>query len=374
MAETGIDVDLLASEVGIDADRIEQWLDGEEQPGTTEFRKLAKALNRPTLFFLQSEPPEKPSIPPDFRRHPGDDEDRPFSSAEDKALRSARRLQRVVAWARLKAERQFDPLIPDPLPEGRIAAAGAMRKHLAWTVAAQLDATSTGRMLSQLRARFEDRGMLVMLLPMGRGACRGFALHDEVAPLAAINSAQTPEARVFSLLHEVGHLIRGQDAFDVSYGEDSAGEKWCDQFAAAFLLPKGAITSYVNERFGGYVNSLAHARTVANKFHVSLVATCIRLQRLDLSPSSLYGQIPTSDHWKPTGESGFNPDPSTAGKRFREFGLAVVSEIVEAEALGHLREHDIQRYLRVSDDKLTDVTQRLEDLNPAAADVAYGDD
>ena len=87
-----------------------------------------------------------------------------------------------------------------------------------------------------VRARLEDRGVLALQLSIGEDGCRGFSFHDDLKPLIAVNTAYTAPARLFSYLHEVGHLMRQSDAICIGYAQ-TAAERWCERFAASFLLP-----------------------------------------------------------------------------------------------------------------------------------------
>ncbi|MEM9200716.1 MAG: ImmA/IrrE family metallo-endopeptidase [Actinomycetota bacterium] len=224
-------------------------------------------------------------------------------------------------------------------------------------------ATSSGAVLSSLRAELENLGLLVMLFPMKEDGCRGFSLFDESVPVAVVNSAQTAEARIYTLLHEVGHLMRGESTFDTRFNDPRRIERWCDRFAAEFLLPATDLRSYVEKRFGSLVDDLETARSVGRRFKTSLTATCIRLEELGLASTPLIGQIPRREHLKPRSdeEDGFNPDPSTAGKRLREYGESIVRDIFEAERDGRLSRLDVQRYLSLSDEKYPELRGRVDE-------------
>ena len=90
-----------------------------------------------------------------------------------------------------------------------------------------------------------------MQLTMGKDNIRGFGASDDYAPLVAVNTAYHPTARIFTLFHEVAHLLTRTDAAcqsfvfpDQQYGSI---ERWCERFAAAYLLPKETLETVASE-------------------------------------------------------------------------------------------------------------------------------
>lgn len=364
MQESGVTARALAHELEVERSDVEAWIKGKEQPNTGTFRKLAKALNRPTIYFLQPAPPAGSQVAAKFRRHAGRGLSRGLTKEEDRFLRQARRFQAVVTWLRADESDLPSPVLPlAERGEKPADAAKRVRSWLKWTAQKNQVEATEAQVFNELRLRLEQAGVLVMLLPLGDGACRGFSLYEESAPLLVVNSAQTTPARVFTMLHELAHLLRSESSFDDDFDDDSQLERWCDRFAAAFLLPAAAVRQYVNSRFGADgVGTLSQARTFANRFKVSLAAACIRLAHLHLTQIDLYAQIPKRDHWKTPG-SGFNPDPGTAAKRLREYGFGIVREVMDAESHKTLKRHDVQRYLSLGDDHYQDLSGRLSHID-----------
>lgn len=69
--------------------------------------------------------------------------------------------------------------------------------------------------------------------------CRGFALVNDVAPYIFVNSADSKSAQLFTLVHEVAHVMLGISAGHAGeeIGAHDAYEKYCDSMAAEFLVP-----------------------------------------------------------------------------------------------------------------------------------------
>lgn len=120
----------------------------------------------------------------------------------------------------------------------------------------------------------------------------------------------------FTIAHEVAHLLLtrpGQAAVERRLSTDDDVERFCDQFAAALLLPR----EWVASRFGHAPRTLATVRQLSAISETSLAASVVRLQqtanwssmlmqwRRDAGawrfrwgagvPSALYGRIRATD-------------------------------------------------------------------------------
>ena len=102
--------------------------------------------------------------------------------------------------------------------------------------------------------------------------CRGFALVDERAPFIFVNSGDCKAAQLFTLVHEMAHILIG---FSAGYGveniwkADSEEERLCDKVAAEFLVPQALL----NEDFGDVPMQYA---SVAKKYKVSTLVIARR--------------------------------------------------------------------------------------------------
>ncbi len=78
--------------------------------------------------------------------------------------------------------------------------------------------------------------------------CRGFCLVNERAPYIFVNSADSKSAQLFTLIHEMTHLMLGISAghagSEVFFNEKN--EKYCDMVAAEFLVPMSILREIWN--------------------------------------------------------------------------------------------------------------------------------
>lgn len=352
MAESAVGVDDLAKHCSVDRVVVEKWLAGDESPGTSMFRRIAKHLSRPTsLFFLDSAPERE--VPPAFRR-PAGAEVADLSREEAKAVRAARRTQLVLAGIRQRLEDE-----PETLPHSRQAAspeseATRARSLLRWSIHDQLDASSKSAATKALRSRLEQVGVVVLHFSMGDRGHRGFSLFDDWAPVIAANTNYNAEARSFTYAHELGHLFRRSDSF-CGLDSDAGLERWCEEFAAAFLLPAVAVRAFVKERFGGTVATLDQIKRTANHFKVSQSAVAIRLSDLDLGPGHLYSLVDRNKDYAKSQGGPATGGLTTPELRLLSLGRLFPETLLAGEQAGVIRHHDVLNYLDVTSSQLVSV-------------------
>jgi Zn-dependent peptidase ImmA (M78 family) len=151
------------------------------------------------------------------------------------------------------------------------------------------------------------------MLSLVDDACRGFSLWDEYAPLIAANTAWNAEARAFTLFHEYAHLLTRtpsaclEGAFRRASRHDDPDERWCERFAAAVILPREDLRSFLLDhgvRRRQTVADLNLVRSVARHFNASLRATTLSLIEMGQATWSLYAALPPGGERRPHGGGG----------------------------------------------------------------------
>lgn len=287
----------LAERAQLPVEGIEAWETGAELPTKGQFSKLVKALKRPSAVFFLPEPPASASMPTALRRAPGLGGHR-IGPEEALQIRWARRLQEITSW--VIEDSGQNPAVLDrySLEADPAESAAQVRKRSAVSTEEQLSWPNPSTAFHAWRNCLEEQGVLVLQLSMGKNSIRGFGAWDEYAPLVAVNTAYHPTARIFTLFHEIGHLLTRTDAACLSFvlpgDHDIEAERWCERYAAAFLLPEESLRKAAE----GYGISSAlrttdpdKARLIANRFSVSTRATALRLQEIGLAEPSLYSAV-----------------------------------------------------------------------------------
>lgn len=354
MADSGLSVSDVAALTGRLSSTVLEWLSADSKPTKGDVEKIAHRAGRSVQFFFLPQPPAPTPIAVRFRSAIEGASADPVE--ELRALRTAQSLQKVARWAA-----EADDRHPAPLPrvtDDPTAYADQMRAFLGWNTRKQIDATSKSAVFKALRAAIESLGIVVFFRPMGENNCRGFSLPDEYAPLIAINSEyKLPSLRSYTILHELAHLARGSTA--ICHDEDNREEQWCNQFAAAFLMPAREVRAYFKYKRWDAVRLDQideRIRLTSKRFKASWQSVAIRLRTLGLTSQAVVDQVfaASKEHEE---SSGFAPGGgrTTSTIRFEEFGSTFTLAVLSLRRAERLSEIDARRYLNVNGSELSEM-------------------
>lgn len=356
MQEAGVTSAVLAAKAEVDVAVVDHWLAGTAQPTKTQFNKITKALARSRSFFFLPRPPATAQVPVAFRATPGG-QNQDLLVTDLQAVRNARRVQRLTRWSRERV-RDSAPALPTASPNtSAVKAAQTVRDWLGWTMERQTEAKTATVVTKDLRRTLEAHGLIAMQQPLGRKGCRGFSLLDPVAPVVAVNSAYTTEARTYSYVHELGHLVRGTEAICTG-SVDQALERWCEEFAAALLLPRSALLTYANDLVGRdqKIAVATQVTKIANHFKVSRLATVTALQQAGRADQVLWNEIKAQSDLRKKQGGGPPGDPQTLPViRVREWGRTPTRLLIAAADEGALSRPDLLEYLQLSSSEVDHV-------------------
>lgn len=155
---------------------------------------------------------------------------------------------------------------------------------------------------------------------------RAFVLIDEWVPLIFINSVDSKKAKIFSVVHEFVHILLGEnEILNVSPNVDIANERWINSVTINVLMPEENVKRMIKSSYSKEDN----IKRISNKFHVSLLATAIRMQEL-----KIYGNAEVE--WaKEMQSDGLKAKSKSAGGNYynvavsrldKNFATAVINE------------------------------------------------
>jgi Zn-dependent peptidase ImmA (M78 family) len=318
--------------------------------------KVAKIYKRPLAAFFLPGPPSELDAPADFRTLPVEKR-KPLSSKTRLALRRARRLQslymelidRDVNGSSLSVPRVDLSERPDPesvAAQTRDILGISFENQQAWkkeTIA-----------LAEWRNAIEKQGILVFQMSMPIEDNRGFSLTDGGPSVIVLNLKDTANGRIFSLLHELGHIILRKGGLcdmerrEENLGSDAAVEIFCNHFAGAAAVPKQELLNIdlVASRPGPTRYSDRDLGTLAETFCVSREVVLRRLAILGRTSDDYYRL--KHEEWsakeRPPRKGG-KTDPSK--KCVQDKGVAFVSKVLNSHREGKITYNDVADFLGV---------------------------
>src|SRR5215218_446136 len=271
----GLSIQEAATRLNIKLERLERAERGDGTLTMRQAEKAAQVYERPLAALFAPEPPREEPQEAQFRRLPGAPEP-PWPSEMIGLVRRVR--QRQEAAVELLELLDDHPVWPEVLNElsgvRTGTAARVVRNRLGISLEEQAswrDHTGYTPLRHWIDA-VEELGVLVVqdgTLPVD--LMRGFAsLHTEV-PAIVVNTQDDPRARVFTLIHELGHLLRGEQASSASL------ERWLERFAGDVLMPRDALMEALASH--GLTDGLRRFDVIALQFGVTPRAAIVRSTR-----------------------------------------------------------------------------------------------
>jgi Zn-dependent peptidase ImmA (M78 family) len=216
-----------------------------------------------------------------------------------------------LAWLAGELELGSPRTLSATINDDPVVIAKAAREMLKVSTTDQKRWLSDSVAFDEWRNALERSGHLIFLFSIGKGSCSGFSLWNNLAPVVAVNTAWNESARIFTLFHEMAHLITRTSSACVESVRATAKtdpvERWCERFAAALLMPGRDVEATLRElglANDADVTDLRVAKRIANLYKVSLRAAVIRLIELNAATWDLYREIPPLSDSKPPGGGG----------------------------------------------------------------------
>lgn len=268
-----------------DFKKITSWFDGSQQPTLRQVKALADKAHTLFPYLLLEQPIEEEVDLPDFRTVGSVGVKNPSADFKQVIKDCRGRLDWYVEYVQEFDIHQDKPLPTYTLESNPVQVAKEVRNQMGWEPGRYALGEKAVAQLSRL---IENTGVLVMRSsvvgnnthrPLDPEEFRGFTLVDRGISLIFVNTQDTKSAQLFSLAHELGHVLLGEPGVS---GEEIDGapdiERWCNRFAAEFLIP----ASYFRQMWEESPHETDAIATIAHRLGVSPAATVWRGVDLEL--------------------------------------------------------------------------------------------
>ena len=182
---------------------------------------------------------------------------------------------------------------------------------------------------------------------------RGFALYERQLPVIVANAKDSPRGRVFTILHELAHILLRQSPLcdlqedHLPLAEDQRTEVFCNAVAGSILVPASALEREVNA-LGLRTDRPAESdiETLSRRFSVSREVVVRRLLAMGRVSLAFYqskrDQYLGAQRQESQREGGFAPPYSL---RVRDLGKLYVRTMVSAYHQDAITSADLSNYL-----------------------------
>lgn len=331
----------LAAALSVPETVLRAWEAGDTYPNKTQFNGLVRHLKRPSATFFLPIPPPPDDRKFDFRSFPG--ESASLGPEELRNLRDARRVQEELSWILQDLDHPEVELFPASLDQDPEDVARSERERLGVSTAAQFGWTKESEAFEAWSTALAGAGVFVFAQQVGRGNIRGFAFQDSHAPIIGINTTGFNIAsRIYTMFHEYAHILLGRS--DVmenlipteDWDRSSDVERWCERFAASFLVPRDDLEDYLKREFHwspGAKIEPSKLNRLASRFKVSRRAMALRLVEIGAASWSLFKSLGPSPERRGGGGGG-DRRPVMVRRRFGIGVISLLSEALDQDALG----------------------------------------
>lgn len=275
---------------------LNKWIAETEKPTFRQIEAFARATGTPLGFLFLSTPPADNLGIPYYRTVEDKDVVRPSANL----VETVRMMEARQDWLR---EYLFsigsEPMNIPPTPPNPVDAARSLRGLLGLSVDWMLREASVASAVRMLKRSAERAGIIVVIngivgnnthRVLNPTEFRGFVLVDEYAPLIFVNGNDAKQAQLFTMAHELAHILyRKSAAFDLRdfNAATNSVERLCNQVAAEFVVPRNEFLDLFRATDRNYESF--HAAT--RRFKVSVLVLLRRAQELQVIDKATFWRL-----------------------------------------------------------------------------------
>jgi Zn-dependent peptidase ImmA (M78 family)/DNA-binding XRE family transcriptional regulator len=245
----------VAERLGAKVQTIEAWESGEDSPTYPQLERLAHEIyKRPVAVFFFPIVPEEETPKTEFRTLP--------HTIVDELPPEIIKLYRKAKLFQLYLGELYEEQKPVKISlldafelnerSELSSVTKAIRKTLAISIEEQSKWRSTELAFKKWRDALESNGVFVFKDGFRNEDYSGFCLYHQMYPIIFVNNSMPDSRQVFTLFHELGHLLyrsggidfRTREATRLFRGYYLDVEVACNRFAGEFLVPEDVFDTF----------------------------------------------------------------------------------------------------------------------------------
>lgn len=375
----GYDIPTAAKKIGVaNPSRLEKFETGTERPTTNQLLKMSRVYDCPFAAFFFAKTPNQLKYElrglKDWRKLPGS-EQRTFSPELNVELRLAMRRRDILIFVADEMREEI-PRFTIAEPENKdystaIDLAEQVRAHLGISVLQQKRFGNVYNALRNWRNAVEQLEVIVsqtgLRFSISTEEMRGVAISYDTLPIILLNGKDSPNARIFTLMHELGHLVLREGGISNVYESMTSGssEAFCNEFAGELLVPQRALLEEATVKANRHDTwEDKDLEKLSRNYRVSKEVILLRLLSIGRTNRDHY--LAKSEKWKQeweeeqaskdTDNRGFRPPYE---KYVRNHGARFVSAVLEGYGQEVLHAGQLSEYLGTKLHYVPDIIRHL---------------
>lgn len=234
------EIDYIANKFDKEPEDILSWEKGDSTPTYKQLSTLSEIYRCPSALFFGETVPEKEELPADYRIMPTRSIDsipiitnEIYNAAEkhEACVDLSKKLDMDIEKFELKCDLEDDSKI----------IANELRKYIGIPIKEQFKWKNEDNYFAfnKWRERLEEMGIVILKFTgISPKEVRGFSIAKHPFPIIGINTKDSPKARIFTIFHELTHIMLGKSGVCDLRNRDSRTERFCDEVSANFLIPE----------------------------------------------------------------------------------------------------------------------------------------
>lgn len=270
----------LSKRLQMDIADLRREIEGKPEPGLGVIGKIARELSLPKFAFFMSQPPELNGALPDFRSDQPEETQKSRRTVE--VIQFAQSVQRTAIALADAPANDWPRFTATAVPDIESFAL-SVRKYFEITLEDQYDAKDARAFYTLCRKKIEDKGIYVLHASFPSEDGSGFCLAHSENPVILVNTKnQTRARRLFTLIHELAHVLMGKSGISDPFVRKNSIERRCNRFAGAFLSPKPYIRRLLRNATLSKHPDPDDVAWVSRRLKISQEASVLRLEQLGI--------------------------------------------------------------------------------------------
>ncbi|GBD87043.1 hypothetical protein BMS3Abin03_00969 [bacterium BMS3Abin03] len=349
LKDLNLSVDDFSKKVRVKPEKVNEWLEGEKQPTYNQLEDISyRILKLPLAAFFLLEPPKNLSIKKKFRTLPEYLLD--LTSYKTRiAIKKAEFFKfalKELFGVNPSGDRIFEK-IKLSIRQDPAGASVILRNELKINLELQKSFGNGYQAFNHYREVLENKGIFLFQLQLEGD--RGFCLLDEDFPLIIVNSSDSINSKIFTLFHELVHILLETDDIykevEPPHYSEAPIEKFCNWVASEILLP----FTELQDRYGAGLNKCDEEliTKISTEYSVSREVVLLKLVTLRYANNDDYKRL--KKKWD---EEFIKSRTERSGgdyyiNKISALGKLFINVVIESYKQGKINDLQVSNYLDI---------------------------